>query len=70
MVNAAVCKTAIRGFDPRPDLKDFTWYVQAGNPRFYTFYTTSRPGDGTGIRSRLKIGGRKACGFDSHPGHQ
>ncbi len=26
------------------------------------------PGDGTGIRSRLKIGGRKACGFDSHPG--
>ena len=29
-----------------------------------------RPGDGTGIRSRLKIGGRKACGFDSHPGHK
>ena len=26
------------------------------------------PGDGTGIRSRLKIGGRKACGFDPHPG--
>lgn len=20
-------------------------------------------------RSRLKIGGRKACGFESHPGH-
>ncbi len=28
-----------------------------------------RPGDETGRRSGLKIRGRKACGFDSHPGH-
>lgn len=27
------------------------------------------PGGGTGRRSRLKIVRRKACGFDSHPGH-
>jgi hypothetical protein len=31
------------------------------------FYTS--PGGGIGIRTGLKILGRKACGFDSHLGH-
>jgi hypothetical protein len=27
------------------------------------------PGGEIGIRARLKIGCRKTCGFESHPGH-
>ena len=44
-------------------------YASTRNYRLVASYQM-RPGDGTGIRSRLKIGGRKACGFDSHPGHK
>lgn len=33
-------------------------------------YLDISPSDVIGSRSRLKIGGRKACGFDSHLGHR